>query len=174
VRGSLGHGGRPNVGVIDIWPETGRRSGSGAWHRCGTTRGQRAGHGTASSPGSRVLPVPAGDGMRAASEAGVASPRLNELLRSGPDHVGDLVRMLEAADGIHPRLALRSLQDDRDGTGHAVLTTVVAGGYRIDPGIRRRLGYPGQQAVAISEPSLDDEDEALLASVIRREPIFRS
>jgi hypothetical protein len=55
-----------------------------------------------------------------------------------------------------------------------VLSTVVPGAYYLDPAIRARLGYPGQEAVPIPEPSLDAGDEELLQSVIDRGPIFRS
>lgn len=112
--------------------------------------------------------------MPAASEAGVAGEWLDVLLASRPDLGEDLERILDAAAGQDPAALLRSLAEASDGADFAVLATVVPGAYYLNPAIRERLAYPGQEAVPIPEPSLDASDEELLQSVIDRGPIFRS
>lgn len=118
--------------------------------------------------------IPAGGGMPSASEAGVTGRWLDELLASRPDLGEDLVRVLDAAAGQEPTAAVRSLAEAPDGADFAVLSTVVPGAYYLDPAIRARIRYPGQEAVPIPEPSLDPSDEELLRTVIERGPIFRS
>jgi hypothetical protein len=117
--------------------------------------------------------IPAGAGMPSASEAGVAGQWLDEFLWIRPELGDDLARILDAAAGRDPAAVVRSLADHADGADFAVLSTVVPGAYYLDPAIRARLGYPGQEAVPIPEPSLDAGDEELLQSVIDRGPIFR-
>ncbi len=112
--------------------------------------------------------------MPSASEAGVAGKWLDVLLSSRPDLGDDLARILDAAAGRDPAALLRSLAEAPDSADFAVLATVVPGAYYLNPAIRERLAYPGQEAVAIPEPSLDAADEELLQSVIDRGPIFRS
>jgi hypothetical protein len=118
--------------------------------------------------------IPAGDGMPSASEAGVAGKWLDEFLAARPELGEHLVRILDAATGRDPAEVIRSLAEDSDGAGLAILSTVVPGAYYLDPAIRARLGYPGQETVPIPQPSLDAGDEELLQSVIDRGPIFRS
>ena len=118
--------------------------------------------------------IPAGGGMPSASAAGVAGRWLDEFLAARPELGEQLVRILDAAAARDPADVIRSLAQDSDGADFAVLSTVVPGAYYLDPAIRARLGYPGQEAVPIPEPSLDAGDEELLQSVIDRGPIFRS
>lgn len=116
--------------------------------------------------------IPAGHGMPSASDAGVAGQGLDELLASRPDLVDDLQRVLRDA-AKDPLAFLRRSMAEPDGVDFAVLATVVPGAYYLDAGIRARLGYPGQEAIPIPDPSLDPEDETLLRSVVERGPIFR-
>ena len=118
--------------------------------------------------------IPAEDDMPAASQAGVAGRGLDELLASRPDLADDLRSLLDAAAGVDPAEAIRLYQAAPDGAAMAILSTVVPGAYYLDPDIRARIGYPGQQAIAIPDPSMDREDEALLRHVIERGPIHRS
>jgi hypothetical protein len=118
--------------------------------------------------------IPAGGGMPSASEAGVAGRWLDEFLAARPELEEHLVRILDTATARNPVDVIRSLAEDSDGADFGVLSTVVPGAYYLDPAIRARLGYPGQEAVPIPEPSLDAADEELLQSVIDRGPIFRS
>ena len=112
--------------------------------------------------------------MPAASQAGVAGRGLDELLASRPDLADDLRSLLDAAAGVDPAEAIRLYQRAPDGAAMAILSTVVPGAYYLDPDIRARIGYPGQQAIAIPDPSMDRADEALLRPVIERGPIHRS
>ena len=118
--------------------------------------------------------IPAGGGMPSASEAAVAGRWLDEFLDIRPELGDHLVRILDEAVGRDPAAVIRSLAEDSDSADFGVLSTVVPGAYYLDPAIRARLGYPGQEAVPIPEPSLDAGDEALLQSVIDRGPIFRT
>jgi hypothetical protein len=118
--------------------------------------------------------IPAGGGMPAASEAGVAGRWLDAFLSFRPELGDDLARILDEAAGQDPAAVIRSLSEKEDGADFALLATVVPGAYYLDPAIRARLGYPGQEAVPIPEPSLDAGDEELLQAVIDRGPIFRS
>lgn len=117
--------------------------------------------------------IPAADGMPAASEAGVADRWLDEVLRSRPDLADDLRRILTNAAGQEPAQFIDRLARDQAGD-FAVLAVVVPGAYYMNPDIRGRIGYPGQQAVPIefSDPP-DYEEEGLLRSVIQRGPVFR-
>jgi hypothetical protein len=118
--------------------------------------------------------IPAGQDMPAASEAGVTGRGLDELLASRPDLVDDLRRVLHRAAGEEPARFVGRLMVDPDATDFAVLATVVPGAYYLDARIRARIGYPGQQAIAIPDPSLDAEDEELLRGVVERGTIFRT
>jgi hypothetical protein len=118
--------------------------------------------------------IPAGGAMPSASEAGVAGRWLDAFLSIRPELGDDLARILDEAAGRDPAGVIRSLAEAEDGADFAVLSTVVPGAYYLDPAIRVRLGYPGQEAVPIPEPSLDSGDEELVQSVIDRGPIFRS
>ena len=120
------------------------------------------------------LLIPEGTGMPSASQAGVAGPWLDEVLRSRPDLVDDLQRVLARAADHAPAAALEHLQRDEP-DDFAILAVVVPGAYYMNPEIRARIGYPGQQAVPIeaSEPP-DYEEDGLLRSVIERGTIFRS
>ena len=118
--------------------------------------------------------IPAGDGMPSASQAGVAGPWLDEVLRSRPDIADDLRRVLEAATGADPSEAVARLQAERP-DDFAVLAVVVPGAYYMNPDIRRLIGYPGQQAVPIDEDAPPDhEEDGLLRAVVERGPIYRS
>lgn len=118
--------------------------------------------------------IPAEGDMPAASEAGVAGTGLDQLLDSRPDLADDLRALLDAAARADPAEAIRLIQSAPDGAEMAILSTVVPGAYYLDPGIRARIGYPGQEAIPIPEPSLDPEDEALLRPVTERGPIYRT
>ena len=84
--------------------------------------------------------IPAGDGMPAASEAGVAGEGLDRVLIARPDLTDALVAALdEAAGGVDTveELSPPSLR---------TLRYVVAAAYYLDGDVRRRLGYPGTVA----------------------------
>jgi hypothetical protein len=115
--------------------------------------------------------IPAGAGMPAASEAGVAGQWLDAVLAARPDLVDPLRAILASAAGEPAPDAIERLGQSG---AFAVLAEVVPNAYYMNPAIRERIGYPLQQAVPI-EPGADDDPEAqaLIASVKGRGTIYR-
>jgi hypothetical protein len=121
------------------------------------------------------LLIPAGDGqsLPSASQAGVAGRFLDEVLAALPEVAQPLAALLLALRGQEPAAALARLQTENP-AGFDLLSTVVAGAYFLNPDIRQKIGYPGQQALPIqAEDPPDYEQDGLLASVIARGPIYR-
>ena len=117
--------------------------------------------------------IPSGDGMRSASEAGVAGRWLDEVLGLRPDFGPPLAAVLDRVKRADPASAVAQLPSE-DPAGFGVLCEVVAGGYFLNPEVRKAIGYPGQQAVSIvAEQPPDYEQDALIASVIARGRIYR-
>jgi hypothetical protein len=117
--------------------------------------------------------IPSGAGMPSGGEVALGRGGLDSVLEIRPEVARALATLLEAARGADPAGEVDRLRAD-DPEGFEVLTTVVAGGYFLDDGVREALGYRGQRAVPIdgSEPP-DYERDGLLASVIERGPIYR-
>jgi hypothetical protein len=119
------------------------------------------------------LLIPSGDGMPSASDAGVASRWLDEVLNVRPDFGPPLVALIDHARGSDPAEALARLRSS-DPAGFGVLAEVVAGAYFLNPEVRKAIGYGGQQEVPIVPESPPDyEQDGLLASVVARGPIYR-
>ena len=117
--------------------------------------------------------IPAGAGMPAASEAGVADEWLDAVLAARADLAGPLAAVLRAAAGTDPVAEIDRLQRT-DELGFGVLATVIPGAYYMNPRIRGLIGYPGQQAVPIDpNDGTDAEARELIASVRGRGTIFR-
>ena len=115
--------------------------------------------------------IPAGAGMPSASEAGVAGEWLDAVLSARPDLVDPLRAILASAEGAPPAEAVDRL---RQGGGFGVLAEIVPNAYYMNPAIRRRIGYPLQQAVPIDpDADADPEAQALIASVRERGTIYR-
>ncbi len=117
--------------------------------------------------------IPAEDGMPSAGEVALERGGLDAVLAVRPDVVDGLVRLLEAARGDDPATEVERLRAE-DEEGFGLLTTVVAGGYFLDDGVREAIGYRGQEAVPIEH--LDPPDyvrDGLLASVVERGPVYR-
>lgn len=112
--------------------------------------------------------IPAADGMPSASEAGATGALLDEVLRVREDLEEPLAALSAAAAGKNPSTEVARLQAGEPELFEA-LTTAIAGGYFMSEDVRERLGYPGQQALALE----DDHDPALLAPVIERGTIYR-
>jgi hypothetical protein len=118
--------------------------------------------------------IPQGDkSLPSASQAGVAERWLDEVLSTLPEVQEPLIVLLEALSVQEPVAALGRLQTE-DPVGYDLLCTVVAGAYFLNPDIREKIGYPGQQGlpIQVTDPP-DYEQDGLLASVIARGPIFR-
>jgi len=117
--------------------------------------------------------IPRGDGLPAASDAGVADRWLDEGLAALPELAIPLAALLDKLGGADPAATMATLQTD-DPSGFDLLCTVIAGAYFLNPEVRQAIGYPGQQAVTIvPEDPPDYEQDGLLASVIARGAIYR-
>jgi hypothetical protein len=80
--------------------------------------------------------VPAGDGMPAASHVGVHGSGADRVLALRPDLLAPVRRALATGASVEE---LRRT----DGEAFAALTSLVAAAYLTEPGVQRRLGYPG-------------------------------
>jgi hypothetical protein len=117
--------------------------------------------------------IPKGDGMPSASEAGVAGRWLDEVLRLRPDFGPPLATVLDNMKGVDPAAAVARVRTE-DPAGFGVLAEVVAGGYFLNPEVRKAIGYPGQQSVPIQQEDPPDyEQDGLIASVISRGRVYR-
>jgi hypothetical protein len=117
--------------------------------------------------------IPAEDGMPSGGEVALERGALDAVLRVRPDVLPGLVALLEAATGTGPEDEVARLRAE-DEEGFQLLTTVAAGGYFLDPGVRAAIGYRGQEAVPIEQLDPPDyERDGLLASVVERGPIYR-
>jgi hypothetical protein len=117
--------------------------------------------------------LPAHGQMPAASAADADGGWLDRVLAARPDLVPVLTRVLPGAAGRDPLSEVRRLKRE-DPAGFLAVASACAGSYYLNPGIRRLIGYPGQ------EPSLPEPGEAdaelsggLLNPVVARGPIYR-
>jgi hypothetical protein len=117
--------------------------------------------------------IPAGSGMPSASEAGAVGEWLDAVLAARPDLAIPLGGLTAAAAGMSPAEALATLPE-RDPGAWAAFTTAIPAAYFMNPDVRRRLGYPGQQAVPIDpDAPADYLSDGLLDSVKSRPPVYR-
>jgi len=115
--------------------------------------------------------IPAGDGFPSASQAGVASAGLDQVLSFRPDLADALKRLSAAARGRSPAEFVAELQRN-DPAGFTLLAEFVPGAYFLNSDVREKLGYAGQGARPI-DPRPDYLNDGLLQSVIDRGPIYR-
>jgi hypothetical protein len=117
--------------------------------------------------------IPAGDAMPSATEAGAVGEWLDEVLAARPDLGIPLGGVVAASAGLTPAEAIAALPD-RDPGAWAAFTTAVPAAYFMNPDVRARLGYPGQEAVPIDPDAPPDFlEDGLLDSVRARPPVFR-
>ena len=115
--------------------------------------------------------IPAGEGFPSASEAGVAIEGLDAVLSVRPELAVGLKKLLDSARG-RPSAEFVAELETKDPGSFGLLTELVAGAYFLNPQVRTRLGYQGQDPRSI-DPRPDYLDEGLLQSVIDRGPIYR-
>jgi choline dehydrogenase-like flavoprotein len=92
--------------------------------------------------------IPHGGTRPSAREVGVADGLLNQVMTARPDLVLPLSRALAEPFADAGRRLEQLRREDR--SAHRAVITTVAGGYYMDPGVRRGLGYPGQEGVAVN------------------------
>ena len=115
--------------------------------------------------------IPAGDGMPAASAAGVAEEGLNQVLAAVPSLGPSLADVLARAAGREPAEVVASLAQT-DPPAYGILTEVVTAAYFMNPDVRQAVGYTGQGPSPL-DPRVDYMEDGLLESVIKRGPIYR-
>jgi len=115
--------------------------------------------------------IPAAGELPSASEAGVAAGLLDKVLSLRPDLAGPLRRVLAGPDLEGRDAAARLVALAREAPAdHAALLTVVAGGYYLEPRIRQRINYPGQEARPFNPSQFENfVAEGLLDHVLERE-----
>jgi hypothetical protein len=118
--------------------------------------------------------IPAEDDMPSASEVGVADRQLDRVLAARPDLAAPLARALERIDlEAEVDRALSELAD-ADAEAHEALLLTVAGGYYIDPDVRTRIGYDGQEPVEVRPEIIPPYvEEELVQYMLDRGPIWR-
>ncbi len=117
-------------------------------------------------PGTAEIPWP--------GEIDIAGRQLDVVLVSRPDLADDLRRALDGAGEAADPIELVSRLAAVDPAAHDALVTVVVAGYYLHGDVKRRLGYPGQVAAAVSVDAYPDyAHEGQLERVLERGPIYR-
>jgi hypothetical protein len=117
--------------------------------------------------------IPAAHGMPAASEVGISERQLDRVLAARPDLTDALVRALAH---VHPDDAERVLAEihNVDPEAHDALLLIIVGGYYIDPGVRKLLGYTGQVPVKVRPEIIPNYvEEGLIDPVLERGATYR-
>jgi hypothetical protein len=115
--------------------------------------------------------IPGGSGMPSASDLTLWDQPVDEVLTIDPTRLEPLARFL-ALEGKVETLADVEALAQADTSGFEALGVVLANAYFMHTETRESIGYPGQEA-RDSSGGLSEEDEALLAPVIDRGPIYR-
>jgi hypothetical protein len=116
--------------------------------------------------------IPAGNGLPSASQADVAGQWLDAVLTARPDLADGLKDLLGKTAGREPAEVVADRRAN-DPAAFEVLAEIVSGAYFMNPDVQRAIGYTGQGARPI-DPRPDYMEDGLLASVIRRGPIYRT
>ena len=116
--------------------------------------------------------IPAGDAMPGASATDTTGRKLDRVLAAGPAMLGPL-RALAARPEDDPWDAAGAMIA-ADADAFEVAADALIAAYFMHPGVRKRIGYPGQRGTG---PILADEYEyylpdELLAPVRARAPFF--
>jgi hypothetical protein len=118
--------------------------------------------------------IPAASDMPSATEAGAVGEWFDAVLAARPDLSVPLAGVTAATAGMEPAEAIAALPA-RDPAAWAAFTTAVPAAYFMNPEVRERLGYPGQEAVPIDPDAPPDYlEDGLLDSVRARPPVYRS
>ncbi len=101
----------------------------------------------------------------------VAGRLLDRVLDAAPRLAAPLVAVLDEVAHEAPAAAVPWLERERP-KGFELILLTVAASYLLDPGVRRRLGYPGQEAAGLPRGG-EVAGEALLEPVLLRGPRWR-
>jgi len=114
--------------------------------------------------------IPRTDEMPSASDVGLSDLLQRKLTRYRPDllaTVGEILRQetTQPPEIFIERLAIEKPQDFQQ------LFQAVAGAYYLSPEVRRRIGYPGQEALTLPRDGIGVED--LLEGLLDAPKTFR-
>lgn len=116
--------------------------------------------------------IPEAHGMPSAGRI-VGDARVAFVLGARPDLTDPLAAALRPELGDDPAARLAALEHDAGGVRDALIQTIVFG-YYTDPGVRERLGYPGQEAKQLYSWKVPDYvEEGLIDKVLARGPVWR-
>jgi hypothetical protein len=115
--------------------------------------------------------IPAAHGMPSAGEI-LTDARLRFVLRARPDLADPLRVALRAELGSDAAERLAALADEP--TNLASLQLTIVGGYYTDPGVKERIGYPGQMALELRSWEYPAYlEEGLIDAVLARGQVWR-
>jgi hypothetical protein len=120
--------------------------------------------------------VPASGGMPSASAVGVADVGVDLVLDARRDLRSVLARLLDEVEGEAPHEAIARLEGEaHEPERFQALLVVVFGAYYMTPEVRRRIGYPGQEArpLDVMADIATYINEGLLDPVVERGPVYR-
>jgi len=119
---------------------------------------------------ARVM-LPGGSRMPSAVDLDLWHDPVDEVLVIDPTRIEPLVRFLGLERVVETLADVEALAQE-DTPGFEALGVVLANAYFMHTAVHESLGYPGQEP-RDSSGGLSEEDEALLAPVIARGPIYR-
>jgi len=117
--------------------------------------------------------IPAYQDLPPASAVGIEGELLDRVLKVRPDLIEPLIRGLKATLGQEGRAAISELSTSDPAAADAIFTAV-PGGYYLDPGVRQRIGYPGQETLTNENPYAPPfyATDGTLDRVLARGPIY--
>lgn len=101
----------------------------------------------------------------------IAGRLLDRALEAAPALAAPLAALLDELAGEPPAAAVPRLERHRP-RAFELLLLAAAGSYLLDPGVRRELGYPGQEALTLPTGG-EVAGERLLDPVLARGPRWR-
>jgi hypothetical protein len=115
--------------------------------------------------------IPPTDSMPSASDVGVSDLLQRKLSRYRPDLVAAVADILRREPARSPKDFVGRLEIE-DPPAFQRLFQAVAGAYYLAPEVRRRIGYPGQEAQMLPREGIGVED--LLEGMLDAPKTFRS
>lgn len=101
----------------------------------------------------------------------VAGRLLDEALAAAPALAEPLAALLDGLAAEPPELAVARLEHERR-QDFQLLLLAATGSYLLNPNVRRRIGYPGQEALVLPTGG-EVAGESLLEPVLARGPRWR-